>query len=238
MKSSNFKKKLVIATVKTWNINNAIKFAKLYEKEFEIYLISKKEDLNIDLLNSFKPHYVFLVHWSWLIPKEIYESNNCIAFHIADLPYGRGGSPLQNQIIRKIYNTAITAFKVGEGIDDGEICLKEKFYIGLGCAEEIFIRASDIIFFKMIPKILENGCEVKNQVGETLVFRRRKPEESDITCANINTLEEIYDFIRMLDGEGYPKAYIKINNLRIEFSEVHLKKDRVCGRFEVFYENE
>lgn len=42
MESSDHKKRLVIATVKTWNINNAIKFAKLYEKEFEVNLIGMR----------------------------------------------------------------------------------------------------------------------------------------------------------------------------------------------------
>jgi methionyl-tRNA formyltransferase len=37
----------------------------------------------------------------------------------------------------------------------------------------------------------------------------------------------------MLDAEGYPKAYFKINKFRVEFSEVQKKSDKLIGRFEV-----
>jgi methionyl-tRNA formyltransferase len=43
----------------------------------------------------------------------------------------------------------------------------------------------------------------------------------------------LYDFIRMLDAEGYPKAFIKLNDVKIEFSEVHLKNRKLIGRFEI-----
>lgn len=51
------------------------------------------------------------------------------------------------------------------------------------------------------------------------------------------TINKVYDFVRMLDAEGYPKAFIPLNSLKIEFSEVHKKGDKVIGRFEVI-ENE
>jgi len=37
----------------------------------------------------------------------------------------------------------------------------------------------------------------------------------------------------MLDADGYPKAFIKLDNFKIEFSEVHLKTDKLIGRFEI-----
>jgi len=40
----------------------------------------------------------------WIILKEIFENYEIILFHMTDLPYGRGGSPLQNLIVRgKVY---------------------------------------------------------------------------------------------------------------------------------------
>lgn len=48
------------------------------------------------------------------------------------------------------------------------------------------------------------------------------------------TLDKLYDFIRMLDGEGYPKAYISYGDVKIEFSEVHRRAGKLVGRFEVF----
>ncbi len=154
---------------------------------------------------------------------------------MTDLPYGKGGSPLQNLIEREIYDTKISALRVEKGLDTGSIYLKEKFNISIGSAEEIFIRLSEIIFDKMIPKILSDKIIPKKQIGESIIFKRRNFKQSNILSIQKNiTLEKIYDFIRMLDAEGYPKAYINItDDIRIEFSEVHLKSKKLVGRFEV-----
>lgn len=226
---------IVIATIKSWNIENAEKLKKMLEGEYNTFILTKKEDLSLGLLKSIKPIYIFFPHWSWKIPKEIHESFRCIAFHMTDLPFGRGGSPLQNLIERKIYNTKISAIEVSEDIDSGRIYLKRDLFIGLGSAEEIFITASEIIFFDMIPYILKHGHEIipKEQTGKPVIFKRRKPEQSDIEKASPKTLQELYDFIRMLDAEGYPKAFIKLKNFKIFFSEVHRRSDRLVGRFEI-----
>ncbi|RKY38561.1 MAG: methionyl-tRNA formyltransferase [Candidatus Omnitrophota bacterium] len=229
-------KKVVIATIKSWNIRNAYKFKELYKDKYEVVIITDKRELSEKNIRSINPEWIFFPHWSWIIPPELYEKYTCVVFHITDLPFGRGGSPLQNLIQRKIYHTKISAIQVEEGIDTGKIYLKKDFYIGIGSAEEIFIAASQIIFFDMIPYILENKPIPQAQEGELIVFKRRRPEESNLQKAEIKNLDDFYDFVRMLDAEGYPKAFFKINNLKIEFSEVHKKSNKLVGRFEVFYE--
>ncbi|MDW8302241.1 MAG: formyltransferase family protein [Bacteroidia bacterium] len=199
----------------------------------QTHIITDKESLTLETLRKIDPEYVFLPHWSWLIPKEIFQSYECIGFHIGDLPKGRGGSPLQNHIINKTYNTNITAFRIDEGIDAGDIYLKEDLYIGVGTAEEIFIRVSEIIFFKMIPYVIQNKPNPYKQVGEATIYRRRKPEDSNLACANLESLSDFYDFIRMLNAEGYPKAFLRLNNFKIVFSEPVLKHGKLVGRFEI-----
>ena len=229
-------KKVVIATIKSWNIRKAYKFKELYKDKYEVVIITDKRELSEKNIRSINPEWIFFPHWSWIIPPELYEKYTCVVFHITDLPFGRGGSPLQNLIQRKIYHTKISAIQVEEGIDTGKIYLKKDFYIGIGSAEEIFIAASQIIFFDMIPYILENKPIPQTQEGEVIVFKRRKPKESNLQKAEIKNLDDFYDFVRMLDAEGYPKAFFKINNLKIEFSEVHKKSNKLVGRFEVVYE--
>ena len=46
---------------------------------------------------------------------------------MTDLPFGRGGSPLQNLIVRGYKSTKLTAIKVQSGIDTGDIYLKKPF---------------------------------------------------------------------------------------------------------------
>lgn len=224
---------IVIATIKPWNIRNTELLRAKLKKKFEVFLITNKDDLTYENVKSIMPKYIFFPHWSWKIPREIYENFECVVFHMTDLPFGRGGSPLQNLIQRKIYNTKITAIRVEEKIDSGKIYAKRDLYIGIGSAEEIFIEASKIIFFDMIPYILENHPVPYDQEGQVVTFKRRTPEQSDLKQADIKCLDDLYDFIRMLDAEGYPKAFIRLGNLKLIFSEVHKKSDRLVGRFEV-----
>ena len=82
-------------------------------------------------------------HWSYIIPKDIFNLFNCVVFHMTDLPFGRGGSPLQNLIIRGYEKTKISALKVTNGIDSGPIYLKKPLSLD-GTAYEIMIRASQL----------------------------------------------------------------------------------------------
>ncbi len=56
-----------------------------------------------------------------LFQKIFFFNFNCVVFHMTDLPFGRGGSPLQNLISRGIYKTKISAIKVVKEIDAGPI---------------------------------------------------------------------------------------------------------------------
>jgi len=232
------KRKMTIATVKSWNIFNAMRFREIYNEKYNVSILTKREELSYGRIKSFNPEYIFFPHWSWKIPKEIYETFKCVVFHMTDLPYGRGGSPLQNLILLKVYDTKISALRVREELDSGEIYMKENFHIGKGSAEEIFTKASEIIFSKMIPYILEKNPTPYEQKGKAIIFKRRTPEQSNIATSKIINLDDMYDFIRMLDAEGYPKAFLRVGALKILFSGVHRKGERLEGRFEIKDERE
>ncbi|MDZ7775688.1 MAG: hypothetical protein U5L09_08890 [Bacteroidales bacterium] len=74
-------------------------------------IINKKEELSLELLKKITPEYVFFPHWSYIIPESIFNNYECIVFHMTDLPFGRGGSPLQNLISRGYKETKISALK-------------------------------------------------------------------------------------------------------------------------------
>ena len=211
--------KYLVATIKSWNIRN---FSILKDKfpGSDFMMVNKKDDLTISLLESYRPKYIFFPHWSWIIPEEIYRNYNCVVFHMTDLPFGRGGSPLQNLLVRGIYNTKVSAIKVCSGVDAGPVYFKEAVDISEGNADEIFSRISDIIFTKMIPRFLEEELLPVEQSGEVVSFKRRRPEESEIPDGL--SQRQIYDYIRMLDGEGYPTAFKKYDRGRIYFTSAKL----------------
>ncbi|MFA7022452.1 methionyl-tRNA formyltransferase [Aliarcobacter sp.] len=226
-------KNIVIATIKEWNINNYFELKKELENEYSFYLISNKDELSLEKIEKINPKYIFFPHWSWIIPENIYKNYDCILFHMTDLPYGRGGSPLQNLIINKVYNTKISALKVTKGLDEGDIYLKEDFDISKGSANEIYKNASKLIFKKLIPNILRQNPTPVSQEGVVVNFKRRTPEQSNIKMLNDVSIANLYDFIRMLDAPSYPKAYLELDNLKMELFEVIIKDGKLEGRFEV-----
>lgn len=224
---------IVIATTKSWNIKNSLAFKEVYYNIHETHLITDKNELSMDFISRCQPDFILFPHWSWKIPKEIYEQYTCIVFHMTDLPFGRGGSPLQNLIARNIESTMISAIRVDGGMDTGDIYLKESLNLN-GTAEEIFIRASNIIFSKMIPKILEGNIIPIKQDGEPIVFKRRSPQESELR--QDFSLNKIYDYIRMLDCEGYPRAFIQFGQHKILFSRASFKNGKIIADVEIIDE--
>ena len=145
---------------------------------------------------------IFFLHWSWKVPSEILNRIECINFHMTDLPYGRGGSPLQNLILKGHKETLLTAFRMTDKIDAGPVYLKEPLSLD-GTAEQILRRANKVAI-GMIEKIIK-GIEPREQRGKVTVFKRRTPDESRIPVGL--PPKKLYNFIRMLDG-GYPPAFI------------------------------
>jgi len=223
------KNNYIVATIKTWNIERYYRF--ISEKKYNnFHLITDPKTLTIDNIKKFDPKYIFFPHWSWMIPKNIYSKYTCIAFHMTDLPFGRGGTPLQNLISRQIYATRISAFKVKEGIDTGLIYLKR--YLDLhGSAKDIFIRYSKIVFEDMIDYIINNDIVPTEQLGNIVYFERRIPEQSSIE--NLHDVEKVYDHIRMLDAETYPRAFLETKNLRLEFSDASMHGNHVEAKVNI-----
>ena len=146
---------------------------------------------------------------------------------MTDLPYGRGGSPFQNLIVRGIYRTKISAIKVTDTLDGGDVYLKKNQTLN-GSAEHIFRDISRKIFTNMIPTIMAKDIHPVPQRGKVVIFKRRIPEQSDIS--SIHTIRKAYDHIRMMDAEGYPRAFIENEGLRYEFSQARLKGNKIITK--------
>lgn len=188
-------------------------------------LISDPQELTAERLASVKPRYVFFPHWSHRIDAGIFKQFECVIFHMTDLPYGRGGSPLQNLIVRGISETKISALRCVEEMDAGPIYLKKPLSL-YGSAEEIFLRAARVIE-DMIVEILNKQPDPVPQEGEPTIFKRRKPEQSNL--AGVATLEGAFDLIRMLDADGYPPAFLEIGPFKLEFTRASLKTGQVIS---------
>lgn len=212
MKNRNF----IVATIKPWNINKFHKISSSLEGNW--FLISDKVDLNVDYISEINPSFIFFPHWSWLVPKEIVERWECVCFHMADVPYGRGGSPLQNLIARGHKQTKLSALKMAEELDAGPVYGKTELSLE-GSAQDIFERMAPKVY-DLIKYIVEHNPRPIEQSGEVTVFKRRTPSQS--LLPSVGSIDELYDHIRMLDAESYPRAFINHGGFKLELSSAEI----------------
>ena len=131
------KKNILIVTLKKWNLVNFRRFKKKNQHTNNLYLISKKKDLKKENLVHINPDFIFFIHWSNKVSEQIINNFNCYNFHMTDLPFGRGGSPLQNLLFRDIEKTKISLIKMNNKLDQGDIIYKKIFNLK-GNAKDIY----------------------------------------------------------------------------------------------------
>jgi methionyl-tRNA formyltransferase len=156
---------------------------------------------------------ILFVGWSWIIPKETTDKFLCLGIHPSDLPYYRGGSPLQHQIINGVIKSKVSLMTLSSvKLDAGEIWIQEELNLGGKNMTEVFnnITKSSIkmlnVFFDNYPDIFP----VDQDITLGSYFKRRTAQESRITIEQMNKLSliEIYNFIRSLTSP-YPNAYLE-----------------------------
>ncbi|MEZ7500937.1 methionyl-tRNA formyltransferase [Psychrobacter sp. Arc29] len=193
------------------------------------HYVSTPAELNKKIQGGFSPRYIFFPHWRWIVPINIVTNYECICFHMTDVPYGRGGSPLQNLIVRGHKYTVVTALRMEEGLDTGPVYLKEPLSVA-GRAEDIYQRASELSW-QMMANIIVNQIEPVSQEGKAVVFSRRTPKQSEIP-QNL-TLDQVYDYIRMLDAPDYPKAFLREGSYQLEFDNAKRIDDEIIATVKI-----
>jgi methionyl-tRNA formyltransferase len=215
--------KYIIITKKIWDKKN---FDKINKK---IFLLNKIDYSKIKKIN---PNIIFFIHWSKLIKESLFNKYLCIQFHSSNLPKGRGGSPIQNQILLDLSKTKLTAFKVSKSLDSGPICMKKNLSLK-GNALDI-LKRMEATSIQMIKKIIKKKkISFINQIGKPSYFKRRKKKDSEINFKNISTIKKLYNFFRMLDAPDYPKAYIHLNKYKFSFNDVKMYKDKINAKVEI-----
>ena len=220
------KKSYIVASCKPWN-----------ESGFELLKSEIKADWQwvstqtqlLQALENCKPRYIFFLHWNWYVPKEIWQNQECVCFHMTDVPFGRGGSPLQNLIVTGNKETKLTALRMVEEMDAGPTYTKRPLSLD-GRAESIYKRAGELSF-DVIRWIVATEPTPMPQQGETVLFKRRSPAQSRLP--DNGTLEKLHDHIRMLDAPSYPLAFIEHGEYRFEFANAALNSDEVTANVKI-----
>lgn len=202
----------VIASSKPWGREAFDYFST--SRNFEKWLfVTDRNQLDSILGQEVVTSIVFL-HWNWIVPDSIVSNIECMCLHMTDLPFGRGGSPLQNLILLGKTETKLSIFRMNSELDAGPVYLKRPLSL-TGSAHQIY-RRMIALGINMLEEIFENSIRPTAQIGEPTFFKRRNPSESEMP-RDLNLKQE-FDFIRMLDAPTYPRAFIDLDKTRVVFS--------------------
>jgi len=189
-----------------------------------IQVINLEEINKLDLK---KYQALFFYGWSWILPQNIINNNICVCLHPSPLPKYRGGSPIQHQMIKGENESAVTLFKITQGIDNGPIYYQEKFSLD-GDLSDILDKIASIgsnLTKNLIKDFMNNSVIGYPQSEKKATsYKRRKPEESELKPDKLKnmTARQIHDFIRALQ-DPYPNAYI----LGSDGKKVYLTKSKL-----------
>lgn len=215
--------KYIVASSKPWH---RPAFERIHEDERGQWAyVATRDELN-KAVKATDLRYIFFLHWNWLVPQEIWSEHECVCFHMTDVPYGRGGSPLQNLIVAGLCETKVTALRMVEEMDAGPVYAKRSMSLE-GRAENIYLRAGDLSW-EMIHWIIKTEPVPVPQLGGVTRFTRRRPDQSALPKEG--SQKNIYDHIRMLDAPTYPLSFIDHGEFRLEFSHAELRGEEIHAR--------
>lgn len=85
-----------------------------------------------ELMDRVRPDAVFVISFPWLIPVNALPQcpYGFLNFHGGLLPEMRGSDPMFHCIRNSIYTTGLTVHQINEGVDTGDIVLREAIEIG------------------------------------------------------------------------------------------------------------
>jgi len=197
--------KVLICGYRDWSYKL---YSKLESYDYDVVYIDNKDFLEI-AIKEIQPEMIFFIGWSWIVKKDIIKNYKCICLHPSPMPKYRGGSPIQHQIINGETESAVTLFKMDNGIDTGDILYQESFSLD-GDLKDIFNKIVEI-GFNGVCKILEGEIKPIKQNNKHATFYKRRTQ--DMSEINVNdfinyTAKEIHNKVRALQNP-YPNAFIK-----------------------------
>ena len=168
---------------------------------------------------------IFFFHWNYIVPKSIYNYFECINVHTSNLPDGKGGSPLQNQILNNILTSNVNTLQMSDdGLDAGPIYCSRQVSLQ-GNLSDIWYIISQISF-NLISKIIDEKITPTAQpIGEFINYKRRK--DNQIPFESAENLKKIYDFIRMLDDDNYPSSHLIIGQYKLNFNRANFNGEKI-----------
>lgn len=206
------------------------------EKGLKIYQPQKVRNNPefIEEIKNINPDVICVVAYGKILPKELLDipKLGCINVHGSLLPKYRGAAPIQWAVLNGDKATGITTMYMNEGMDTGDMILKEEVEIGADeTTGELWDRLADIGAKLLIEtlELIEKGTAPREKQGEDFTLAPMLNKEmAKIDWENKKAVE-IKNLVRGLNP--IMGAYSYINGKKIKFwrvdviSEEELEKE-------------
>lgn len=188
----------------------------------------KKNTEMIETIKMLKPDVICVVAYGKILPKEILEipKYGCINVHGSLLPKYRGAAPIQWAVINGEKTTGITTMYMNEGMDTGDMILKQEVEIGEDeTTGELWERLEKIgaeLLVKTLREI-ELGIAPRMKQGNDFTLAPMLDKKMSKIEWNNKTAKEIKDLVRGLNP--IMGAYTFFKGKKIKFWRVNIAKE-------------
>lgn len=159
----------LIATQQSWGVK-AFGLIAEHDEDKQWTLVCDLTSLR-NALQIYQPRFAFFVNWSDFVTPDILALSEPVNFHCTPLPFGRGGGPIENLLLRGFTETVITAHRMVEALDAGPIYGQRGPISLAGTKGQILDRFVEPCV-DLIRWIIETEPEPYPQVGEVVTFKR------------------------------------------------------------------
>lgn len=192
------------------------------EHGVKIYQPLKVKNNNefINEIKELKPDIICVVAYGKILPKEILEipPYGCINVHGSLLPEYRGAAPIQWAVLNGDKKTGITTMYMDEGMDTGDMILKEEVEIGENeTTGELWDKLSLIGGNLLVETIkqIENGTAKRTKQPENFTMAPMLSKEMAKINWENKSAQEIKNLVRGLNPIMGAYSYVQDKKIKL-----------------------
>ncbi len=213
-------------------------------KNIPIYQPEKVKN-NIEIIKKIKelnPEIICVVAYGKILPKEILEipKYGCINVHGSLLPKYRGAAPIQWAVLNGDKTTGITTMYMDEGMDTGDMILKEEVEIGENeTTGELWKRLAEIGGTLLVETLeqIKQGTVLRQKQGEDFTIAPMLNKEMAKIDWDEKTATEIKNLVRGLNP--IMGAYSILSEKKLKIWKVQtVTNENFISKYEEFKEYE
>ncbi len=143
-------------------------------------------DETISFCERVRGEFALVAGWYHMLPRKLRNvfPIGCAAIHASLLPRFRGGAPLNWAILLGETETGVSMFRLEDEVDAGPLYGQKAFPIGPRATIRDLVLAAEAasidLLDDVLPKLLEDACELRPQTGKPSYSLMRFPEDGAI----------------------------------------------------------